>query len=86
VSVLCPACECLLTLTDDGTDPAKTATDKLSALRLGELQVQVHRCSSFYAPPRGPVDAESDLPAISEKALVKREVTHGATCVLNQLG
>jgi hypothetical protein len=69
----------LLTAAEDSIDSEKLIRDRQSVLRIGELRVQVHRCSSFYTLPRGPVDLTSELPTISEKALEKREISHGTT-------
>jgi len=69
----------LLTTAEDSIDSERLTRDGQYVLRIGELRIQVHRCSSFYTLPRGPVDLTSELPTISENALEKREISHGTT-------
>lgn len=69
----------LLTAADESIDSERLTRDRQSVFRIGELQVQVHRCPSFYTLPRGPVDLTSELPTISGKALEKREISHRTT-------
>jgi hypothetical protein len=69
----------LLTAAEESIDSERLTRDRQSVLRIGELRVLVHRCSSFYALHRRPVDLTSELPTISEKAWEKREISHGTT-------